>query len=170
MLKKYLLIFLGTLSWSLTMIKSGWNYPYGMGFWGANGHDGIWHIALAQELSKGSLQIPVFSGQVLQNYHLGFDLLLALFHKITFVPIVNLYFQILPPIFAFLIGWLTYKFVFEWTKSNRSSLLATFFVYFGGSFGWIIGKGESVFWSQEAISTLINPPFALSLIFILLGI
>lgn len=170
MLKKYLLIFLGTLSWSLTMVKSGWNYPYGMGFWGANGHDGVWHIALAEGLSKGSFQIPVFAGQILQNYHLGFDLFLAVLHLITRISTVNLYFQILPPIFAFLVGWLTYKFVFEWTKYNKAALLATFFVYFGGSFGWLIGKGESVFWSQEAISTLINPPFAMSLIFILLGL
>src|SRR6266478_5563744 len=107
-----------------------------MGFWGANGHDGIWHIALAENLSKGSFQIPVFSGSFLQNYHLGFDLLLATLHKLTSVPVVNLYFQILPPILALLIGILTYKFVFEWTKSDNSSLLATFFVYFGGSLGW----------------------------------
>lgn len=152
------------------MVKSGWIYSYGMGFWGANGHDGVWHIALIESLAKGSLSIPIFSGHELQNYHIGFDLLLAALHKLIFIPVVNLYFQIIPPILAILVGVLTYKFVYEWTKSKPASLWSVFFVYFGGSFGWFIGKGESAFWSQEAISSLINPPFALSLVLILSGL
>lgn len=170
MLKKYLLIFLGALSWSLTMVKSGWVYPYGAGFWGPNGHDGIWHIALAERLARGSWEMPVFAGEAIKNYHLGLDLLLAFLHKISSFPISILYFQILPPIFALAIGLLTYEFVYLWKHSTRHSLLATFFVYFGGSLGWVLGKGESAFWSQQAISTLINPPFALSLILILSGL
>ncbi len=165
-----ILLFLGTLAWSLTMVKSGWIYPFGVGFWGANGHDGIWHLALINNLSKGIFNVPVFAGYPLQNYHIGFDLLLAFLFKITRIPVVNLYFQILPLILTFLIGFLTYKFVLLLTKSKKSGILAVFFTFFGGSFAWIIGKGESAFWSQQAISTLINPPFALSLIFILLGL
>jgi hypothetical protein len=76
-----------------------------------------------------------------------------------------------------LIGLLTYKFVLLWTGSSRASFWSTFFVYFGGSFGWLVSfirgdgwGGESMFWSQQAISTLINPPFALSLVFILTGL
>ncbi|KKU10858.1 MAG: hypothetical protein UX13_C0002G0013 [Candidatus Woesebacteria bacterium GW2011_GWB1_45_5] len=152
------------------MVKSGWMYPYGMGFWGANGHDGIWHIALAGSLARGSFEMPVFGGATLQNYHIGFDMLLAVLTRITSIPAVNLYFQILPVLFAFLIGYLVYEFVFLWQGSERPALLSTFFVYFGGSLGFLLGRGESTFWSQQAISTLINPPFALSLIFILLGL
>lgn len=175
-LSKWLLIILGTVSWSWTMVKSGWFYSSlgangsGFGFWGANGHDGIWHIALSESLGRGVLSMPVFAGGSLQNYHIGFDLILAVLHKITFIPTSILYFQIIPPILALLIGILVYKFVFSWVKSDKAALLSTFFVYFGGSLGWVIGKGESAFWSQQAISTLINPPFALSLIFLLLGL
>ena len=136
MLKKILLIFLGALSWSLTMFKSDpcWfaKCANGAGFWGPNGHDGIWHIALAESLSRGNLGIPTFAGGAIKNYHIGFDLLLALFHKITFIPINNLYFQILPPIFAVAIGLLVYKFVLVWTGSIRYTLYAVFFTYFGG--------------------------------------
>jgi hypothetical protein len=167
---KRFLIFIGTISWSLTMIKSGWIYVYGMGFWGANGHDGVWHIALSESLAKGSFQMPVFAGHALQNYHIGFDLLLAVLHKVTFIPIVNLYFQMIPPILALLVGILTYKFVFDWTKSEKASLWSVFFTYFGASFGWLLGKGESAFWSQQAISSLINPPFALSVVLLLTGL
>lgn len=176
-IKAILLIMLGTISWSLVMVKSGWVYDFGMGFWGANGHDGIWHIALVESLSRGSLGSPVFSGESLQNYHIGFDLLVVLLHRITTIPVINLYFQIIPPVLSFLVGYLTYKFVLLWQKNKTKALWSTFFVYFGGSIGWLVGLvrngsfgGESMFWSQQAVSTLVNPPFALSLVFILLGL
>ncbi len=144
------------------MVKSGWVYPYGMGFWGANGHDGIWHLSLIESLARGSLAAPMFSGEIIKNYHLGFDLILAGLHRLTDVPVVNLYFHIAPPILAALIGWLTYRLT--------RNLWSVFFVYFGGNWAWILGKGESTFWSQASISTLINPPYSLSLIVILVGL
>lgn len=182
MLKKSILVFLksnlslifllifGAISWSLTMVKSGIVYPFGMGFWGANGHDGIWHLALINNLSKGMFGMPVFAGHPLQNYHIGFDLLVALLNRFTGISIDTLYFQILPPVFALLIGLLTYWFTDLLTNSRKSAIWAVFFAYFAGSFGWVLGKGESAFWSQQQISTLINPSFALSLIFVLLGL
>ena len=166
---KFLLIIAGAVTWSITMVKSGWLYDYGLGFWGANGHDGIWHIALAESLSGGNLTIPIFASSVIQNYHIGYDVLLALLHKITFVPVSTLYFQIIPPVLALLVGLLTYKFVDEWTGSKKAAFWSTFFIYFGGGLGFIVGKGESAFWSQQSVSTLINPPFALSLVLILVG-
>jgi hypothetical protein len=171
-----LLLVLGTLSWSLTMAKSGLIYPeYGMGFWGPNGRDGVWHISLSRSLSQGSLEMPNFAGERIKNYHIGFDLFLAGIHSLTGIPLLHLYFQILPPLIALSIGILTYIFVYRWKKSKSAALWSTFFVYFGGSFGWIVTLlrsgnigGESVFWSQQAISTLVNPPLALSWVFILL--
>ena len=173
---KWVLIFIGSFCWSLTIFKSGIFYKSlgangaGLGFWGANGHDGIWHIALAEGLARGSYTNPVFAGHSLQNYHIGFDLLLSFLNKITLIPIPSLYFQVIPLVLALLIGFLTFKFVFEWVKSEKAAFYSTFFVYFGGSMAWIIGKGESAFWSQQSISTLINPPYALSLVLILVGL
>lgn len=168
---------LGTTAWSLTMIKSGLVYSYGMGFWGPNGHDGIWHIALINSLSGFTLRNPLFAGTNIHNYHIGFDLLLAIIHRLTFIPVINLYFQVIPPIIALICGVLVYKFVYVWKKSRIQAITSTFFVYFSGSFGWIVTyarsktfNGESLFWSQQAISTLINPPFALSLLIIFLGL
>ncbi len=169
--KSWILIFIGTITWSLTMVKSGITYSYGMGFWGPNGHDGIWHIALIKSLSNGSWDIPVFAGEKLQNYHIGFDLFVAILHKLTFIPVETFYFQILPPLFALLIGVFSYMFVYEWKGSKVLAFWSTFFVYFGGSWGWLVNYirngsfgGESMFWSQQSISTLINPPFAMSLV------
>jgi len=148
---------LGTLAWSLVMLKSGHVYSFGMGFWGANGHDGIWHVALINSLSRATLQMPVFAGSYIKNYHIGFDLIVAAVHKITSIPVISLYFQIVPPIIAFLIGLLAYKFVYIWKKSKIQALVAVFFIYFSGSFGWVVTylrtgsfDGESLFWSQQA--------------------
>lgn len=175
--KIIILLVLGVLTWSVIMVKSGTIYPYGMGFWGPNGHDGVWHIALIKSLVRGSWEMPVFAGENLKNYHIGFDLILATIVRLTGLDPVRLYFQIIPPILALLIGILTYKFVFIWRKSKVQAFWAVFFTYFGGSFGWVVNllrngnfSGESMFWSQQAISTLINPPFVLSLVLILVGL
>jgi len=162
---------------SLTMVKSGWRYDYGLGFWGANGHDGVWHVALAESLNRPGESMPIFSGDPIKNYHLGFDYLVALLNKITFLPINTLYYQIIPVIMALLLGILTYVFVLNWQNSIAKAWGAVFFVYFGGSLGWLVTiikngylDGESMFWAQQSISTLINPPYALSLILMLLGL
>jgi len=172
-----LIMLLGITTQSLTMFKSGLLYPFGMGFWGPNGHDGVWHLALINELTKHfPPQNPIFAQFKLLNYHWLFDLLVALINKITFIPTLNLYFQIFPIIFSGLLGILTFILVKKITKNNLSASLAVFFIYFGGSFGWLVtllrGQGiggESMFWANQSISFLINPPFAFSLILILAG-
>lgn len=172
-----LLVLLGVASWSVTMVKSQIEYSFGLGFWGPNGHDGIWHLALANRLSRLSLEMPSFAGATLSNYHIGYDLLLGLLSRVTTIPIGTLYFQILPPLIALSIGLLTYKLVLDWKANKAKAIWAVFFVYFGGSFGWIVTLirnqglgGESMFWAQQQISTLINPPFAFSLLLLLAGL
>ncbi len=179
--KAIILVLTGTIVWSLVMVRNSlcWDAGCtgGLGFWGANGHDGIWHIALIRSLAKGNFQMPIFSGDSIQNYHIGFDWILSRIVRLTGITPSILYFQVIPPILAILVGVLTYRFVYLWRKSESESLWATFFVYFGGSFGWLVSlirgqglEGESMFWSMQSVSTLINPPFALSLITILLGL
>ncbi len=151
-------------------------YSFGMGFWGPNGHDGIWHLALAnQALSGFPPPHPTFAGATLTNYHYFFDLLLAFFGKITFIPLVNLYFQVLPLLFALGLGILSFLVGFYWQKNFWVGWWLAFFNYFAGSFGFLVTfwrtreiGGESLFWAMQSSSALINPPFALSLIFLLL--
>jgi len=78
---------------------------------------------------------------------------------------------------AIVLGILTWKFMLAWTKSETAGYLALILVYFGGGLGWIVNLyrdeplgGESMFWSTQSISTLINPPFAFSLILLLSGL
>jgi len=169
------LLFSGTVISSLTMVRSGLLYPFGMGFWGPNGHDGIWHLSLINQVLRGfPPPCPTLSGEVLTNYHYFFDLIVAILQKITFIPASNLYFQILPIIFSFSLGLLSFLVGYQWTKNFWTGFWLAFFNYFAGSFGYFVTLwrnreigGESLFWSMQSISTLINPPFALSLVVIL---
>jgi len=173
----FVLIFLGTICLSLTTFRSGREQEEGIAFWGPNGHDGVWHIALAnQSLKSFPPPCPVFSGFKLTNYHFFYDLLLALSGQLTKISLFTLHFRFYPVLFAFLLGVLSFMVGYLWRRDFWTGFWLCFLNYFAGSFGWIatlaregrIG-GESLFWSMQSISTLLNPPFALSLIFLLGG-
>lgn len=172
-----LIILVGSFIWSMVMVRSGLVYATGMAFWGPNAHDGLWHVALANAFAQNSLQMPVYAGELLKNYHIGFDVLLAFIHKITTIPIYTLYFQVLPPVIALCVGFATRFLIRTWKRNDTYAFWVLFLVYFGGSFGWLVSLvrdrtwgGESMFWAQQALSTLINPPFALSLVLVGIGL
>jgi len=171
------LLILGTALQGLTMFRSSLLYNFGMGFWGANAHDGLWHLSLANQVFRGfPIPHPTFSGNLLTNYHFFYDFLLSLLNKITFIPLTVLYFQVLPFLFSFLLGYLSFWVGYLWRKDFWTGFWLAFLNYFATSFGFLVTLwraadlgGESLFWSMQSISSLINPPFALSLIFLLLG-
>ena len=170
-----LLIALGTISWSLTMVKSGWLFSYGIGFWGPNGHDGIWHISLINQImDKVPPQNPIFAGMELKNYHYFYDLLIALTSFITNIPVLDLVFRFYPIIFSLILGISSYYLIKLITTSSKAILFSIYLVYFAGSFGWIVEYikqghlgGESAFWANQSISFNLNPPFAISLLIVI---
>lgn len=181
------LIVVGSLSWLVTTIKNGLIYSYGMGYWGPNGHDAIWHLALVSELQRNfPPQNPVFAGIPLNNYHYFFDLLLAKSGFLLGINIQDLLFRFFPLLISVFIGVLAYQVVRKLVViyklgdehfGKAAGIWVTFFVYFGGSFGWIISYlkdrsfgGETTFWAQQAVSTLLNPPFAISVMLLLAGL
>ena len=172
--KRLFVLFLGIL-WAGPLLRSGLPTEYGLGFWGPNGHDAIWHLALAQSILKGfPLKHPTLAGQNLTNYHFGFDLVLASLHYLTHLPLTFLYFQILPLIISVTILVLSYHLYLKLFKTTKGAFFSLFFIVTAGSLGYLISLvkhqplgGESAFWANQAISTLLNPPFASSLIFIL---
>lgn len=167
----------GSFCSSLTMIRSGLIYEFGRGFWGANGHDGIWHLSLINQVLKGMPPPnPVFAGHLLTNYHFFYDWLLALISQLTHLSPLRLYFQVFPVLIALSLGVLSFLVGLFWQKSFWVGFWLAFFNYFAGSFGFLVtlfreGKlgGESLFWSMQSISSLINPPFAFSLVIFLIG-
>lgn len=177
------IIISGTIFQQLAVFKSGLVFPFGMGFWGPNTHDGIWHISLINQLAKGiPVQNPIFSGEILKNYHFLYDLLIALTNYITSINTIDLVFRFYPFIFSLFLGILSYYFLQSLSslipslKSKTAVFFSLYLIYFAGSFGWIVdlikGKGwggESNFWANQAGSFNLNPPFAISLIILISG-
>lgn len=168
-------IVLGTIFQSLPLIRSGWVYDFGVGFWGPLGHDGIWHQALIGQLIKQvPPQNPVFAGEMLSNYHYFFDLLVAETVRLSQIPVMDLLYRFYPLTFSVLLGFGTYFLVTKMTGSKIAALISLYFVYFAGSFGWIVEfirerhfGGESAFWVNQPVSMNLNPPFAISLLIVI---
>ena len=175
------LIGTGTIFQQLPVFKSGLHFPYGLGFWGPNTHDGIWHISLINQLVKSTPpENPIFAREVLTNYHFFYDLFVALTNYVSAIPVADLLFRFYPIIFSLLLGILTYFLInlLVTEKNLWKKRLACFFgiylVYFSGSFGWIVEfikvrhlGGESAFWANQSISFNLNPPFAISLLIVI---
>lgn len=128
-------------------------------FWSAHGHDGSWHIALMEEIKKGfPFENPIFAGEKLVNYHFFSDIAPAIVSK--YLPLNNfdLYFRIFPLIYSIFLGASAFYLTRKITNNFAASLWATIFTYFAGSFGYLIGKGESVFWATQPQSSSGNPP------------
>lgn len=172
-----ILVLAGTFFQSLSMVRSGWNYNFGIGFWGPTGHDGIWHLALANQLlQQVPPQNPAFAGQILVNYHYFYDLLVAASFRLSQVPLLDLIFRFYPLFFSLFLGLGTYLLIQKLINNKFVSFISLYFVYFSGSFGWVVEYlrekhfgGESAFWVNQPVSANLNPPFAISLL-ILIGI
>lgn len=168
----------GSISWLLTSVKNGLLYDFGLGFWGPHGHDAVWHLSIIESLKKGlPSENSIFAGEILKNYHYFYDLLLAQASNLTTIQPMDLYFRFFPIILSFGLGATVYVLAKEWLKSEKAAILSVFFLYFGGSFGWLLSYlrsrslgGETTFWAQQGISSLINPPFAISLLLFLGGL
>jgi hypothetical protein len=179
------IVAVGSVSWLLTQVKNGLLFNYGFGYWGPNGHDGIWHLqlisALTQKVPPGNF---IFAGQQLENYHYFYDLVIAQMIKLFGVDPQNILFRFFPLLLSLGIGLMAYHLVvllarkldYSWSRSKLAGLLSLFFIYFGGSFGWMISfirsgsfGGETTFWAQQSISTLLNPPFASSILLLFAG-
>lgn len=165
------LIAAGVIFQMIPTFRSGLTFSYGLGFWGPNSHDGIWHVSLINQLVKGlPPDNPILAGEALKNYHFFYDLMVASTAFVTGIPVMDLVFRFYPAIFSLLLGIGTYFFTSSLFKNKLAAILSLYFVYFAGSFGWIVDYlksrslgGESAFWANQSISFNLNPPFAISL-------
>lgn len=175
-------IIIGTIFQIIPTFRNGLIFPFGMGFWGPNTHDGIWHISLINQLVKAvPPENPIFSANTLKNYHFFYDLLVAATNYLIKIPVVDLVFRFFPILFSLCLGTGSYyliKYLFDKSFGNIKVQVASFFslylIYFAGSFGWIVSylkygvlAGESAFWANQSISFNLNPPFAISLLIII---
>lgn len=172
------LLFLISLVPLATVWNSGQPLPQGIPFWGPHGHDSIWHLALISQL-KNTLtpQNPIFAGVPLTNYHFGFNLFTAFVSNLLPISLHWLYFRIIPLIFSLSVVFLSYSLALKLTKSRLVSFFFSFLNLFAGSAGFVVQLlknqtlgGESLFWSMQSVSFLLNPPYAFSLVLILIAL
>ena len=171
----FILVFLFCLfTQILPVFRNGILYDYGIGFWGSNGHDAIWHLSLINHITNPfKINLPIYSGEILKNYHPFYDILISFLSKISFIDSSVWYFQIFPILSSVVLLFTSFLIGKKITSKFSGGLLLMFLNSFANSFGWLItliksGQigGESLFWAMQSPSNQLNPPFVLSLIFI----
>src|SRR3989344_4678351 len=154
-----ILILVAFVAYMITIFPSGSHYctkgPCGLFFWGAHGHDAIWHLAIVSTAFKSFPFIaPTFAGAQLSGYNFFLDIII---------------------LFILFTGLLV-KFARKLHDSPLFVGLLLFFMYFSGSFSYIItliknrtiwGSGELL--AMQSLLSLTNVQFAFSLC-VLLGI
>jgi len=160
----------------IPVIRSGLNYNFGIGFWGPNGHDGIWHLSLINHISQPlKIDMPIFAGETLKNYHPFFDILIAFLSKITFINSSIWLFQIFPLISASLFLYFSFKLGQKLSGKFSGGLILMLLNTLNNSLGWLVTlirsgsfNGESLFWAMQSPSNQLNPPYMLSILFLLI--
>ncbi|MFA6007166.1 MAG: hypothetical protein WC784_00785 [Candidatus Shapirobacteria bacterium] len=160
----------------IPVIRSGLKYNYGIGFWGPNGHDAVWHLALINHINNPlKIAIPIFSGELLKNYHPLFDILIAFISKITFLNSSLWLFQIFPLISTSLFLYFSFKLGQKLTNKFSGGLILMLLNTLNNSLGWIVTfirsgnfSGESLFWAMQSPSNQLNPPYMLSILLLLI--
>lgn len=169
------ILLLGVLLQGFINFPSGLLYENGLNFWSSQGHDGLWHVSLIEEISRNfPPSMPLYAGHTLTNYHYISDIFMGEFFRLfPFFTSLDLYFRFYPILFSFLIGLGVYVFVTR-IKNSTAALWSVFFTYFCGSFGYIILilrnqfpiGGETMFWASQGNTILGNPPHALGIIYL----
>lgn len=171
-----LFLLIGTFIQVIPVIRSGLQYDYGIGFWGPMGHDGVWHLSLINSISNPfNIDMPIFAGEKLINYHPFFDILISFLSNLTHISSSIWLFQIFPIISSFFILYLSFKLGTMLTGKFSTGIILLLLNTLSNSFGWIVTlvrsgtiSGESIFWAMQSPSNQINPPYSLSLILILI--
>lgn len=171
----FFLLILGTLIEGFINFPSGFPFKNGHLYWSAQGHDGLWHVAVIEAIKKEfPPKNPLYAGEKLLNYHYFSDVIMAGFSKFfLFFNVLDLYFRFFPFLVSFLIGLSAYSFLTTWTKNKKIGLWGVFFSYFVGSFGWLVllvqkrgfFGGETIFWASQNNTIIGNPPHAFCFIF-----
>lgn len=165
-----LLVVIAILVQGFINFPSGYLYGGDLLFWSSQGHDGLWHVALIEEMRKSlPLRNPLIANEMLYNYHYLMDVVMGEFARIfPFFSSLDLYFRYFPVLLSFLISISVYSLVTRWKGKKEVGYLAIFFTAFVGSFGYIVTYlktgnvfgGETMFWASQNNTILGNPPHA----------
>jgi len=165
-MKKWVLygvIILAFIVQMMVVLPSGSHYCNnnicGIFFWGAHEHDGIWHLALINTgLKNWPVVFPTFAGQLLTGYNVLLDLFIKIFHEISSISVLTIYFKLIP------IAWFA-SMVYVWAKFAKSYSKNTwylpsilFFIFFGNSFSYLFRLyHEGIIWGASGLLSMQSP-------------
>jgi len=174
----FIVIGLGVIFQVLSVAPSGIKDKEGVKFYHVNGYDGIYYLALDENLvSTFPPNEPGLSGKKLINYHFFSNLVTSDVSRMFGIPATLLHFQAFPLVLSFILGLLAYQVGLGLSKSKIGGVISAFLVYFGSDLGYLVSTvllGKFSVGNLQAIdrSTLlfVNPPRAFSYIVLLAGI
>lgn len=162
----------------ITVFKDSKLYSFGLGYWGSNSHDAVFHLSLIEKIAQSPLTLshPQLAGEKLGNYHFVFDYLAGLLVRFTHIPASQIYFFFMPLVIAVLLTLFIIKLLRVWKFKELEIIISLIFVYLAGSLGFLqsvlsgnsIFGGESAFWANQSISIFLNPPYALSILILVI--
>ncbi len=176
LLNRYTLfiIFISAVIHALITFPSGSNWCFnlqcGISFWGAHGHDGIWHLAVSN-VSFNTLPFvsPIFFGEGLNGYNYLLDLVIHIFSYFS-IPAEFSYFKLLPVVWFLSLMSVLLVFVKQNRLGQTYLRWLLFFIFLGGSFSYLTTLKEGNFiWGSAGVQAmqsalmLVNIQFALSL-------
>lgn len=174
----FILILIAFVSYMITIIPSGSEFCFqnscGLFFWGAHGHDAIWHLAIVSTAFKSfPFVAPTFAGAQLSGYNFFLDIVIFLFTRIG-IPAVITYFKILPLIWFVLFTGLIIKLGRKLHESSLFVGILLLFMYFSGSFSYLITLmkdktlvNSGALLAMQSMLSLTNVQFACSLCILL---
>lgn len=166
------IIFIATIVPSLVVLKSGDVINDGIRLIGANSHDILSYLSIISELQVNvPPQNPVYSGELLRNYHYLTFIFMSGILSLTKISILSLYFKIIMPFLAFIFASSVYILVKKITQETKLGILAVLFTCLSSNAYYLIGFlypsaqiYPSVFWVNEYLTRMVNPQLLMSYI------
>ena len=162
---------------AIPVLRSGWLIEEGLQLVSVNQLDGVWNLALIQELKNNfPPQHPAIAGVPIRGYHILYNLALAGLSNVFGISPIHLLFHFFPIFIGFLWAGGVYLLVKRISGSALSGYLASFLSMFGGSFVflfpglWKLGLSlDDGFGVQQPFSANLNPTFACSTLLIIVS-
>lgn len=178
-LKLLFIVLAGFVFLMITILPSGSRFCYqsqcGIFIWGANGHDGIWHLSLISTAFKQfPFIIPIYKNGLLAGYNYFMDFSLYLLTFLGFSP-QFLFFKLIP--IVWFIGFCYFLILLGRKIIDNTTFIfwLLFFSFFGSSFTFLLTLyhkgtiwGASSLVSMQSGQVLTNIQFALSLVGLLI--
>lgn len=143
-------------------------------FWGAHGHDAMWHFSIANISFKTiPISAPTFAGQNLYGYNWGYDFIVFILKNLGLNPLF-IYFKMIPIMWFMTFTVLLIKLSKKIINTRLFTAIFLFITYFGTSCAYVITliKNRTMVGSAELINeipmhTMSNPPYAISILLFL---